>query len=191
MWNEEVAVRSLESEDPVTRSFAIDTVTKLGLRNAFDLILACLADPDQGVRCSAVFALGELRDERALAHLLRVAREAEPRERDEAFVALGAFRHPDIGALALATLPDLNSSRMARAAAARQLKGYDSPETVAALSRALREEADAWVAELAAESLQTLNRPSLAPLWREMLDDISNTNISTIARASLRALGEM
>ncbi|WP_437621913.1 HEAT repeat domain-containing protein [Sorangium sp. So ce1151] len=181
--------KALMDPDPVTRKVAIDRVVELNAPDAFDLIMPFLKDPVVDVRASAIFNLGELKDPRALPHLLKLAREAEEEVvRAEALRALGEFRHPDVSTLLIDEIQQPKRSRMARQESARQLRHYDSPEAVEALKRVILEDEDAWARELAAESLYTINRPSLIQTWNAAVSD-NNPDVVRYARLALVQLG--
>ena len=185
----EDAASALTSPDPVTRKVAVDRIVELRPPDAFDLVLPMLSDPVPRVRGAAAFNLGELGDERAVAHLLRMARsDTSEVARAEAFGALGAFRHPEIPQLLIDEIMRPKQSRMPVEESARQLRHYDAEEARAPLSRVLLQDEDAWARELAAESLLVHNAPSLVDVWSAALDD-DNPEVQRIAREALDWLG--
>ena len=73
----------LEAREPFVRRRGIDAVVRLGGKDAFEPLVAALADEDPGVRLAAVRALTDLEDPRAkepLARLVKIEKNARIRE---------------------------------------------------------------------------------------------------------------
>lgn len=65
------------NEDSFVRGHAAEALAYIGDRESAKVLLRQMEDPDPGVRYWCIFALGQLRDERALPALKRVAESPE------------------------------------------------------------------------------------------------------------------
>ncbi|MCE9556607.1 MAG: HEAT repeat domain-containing protein [Planctomycetes bacterium] len=92
---------ALGSRNPNTRAYAASTLGRIGTPHAFERFLAMLtSETDNKVRFFLIIALGELRDERAVAVLLPYLKVTEPLNRGRnirtAAKALGRIGSNDV-----------------------------------------------------------------------------------------------
>ena len=109
-------LNALKSSDSDQREQALDELGIQGsIQNPFDLILPFLQDPNEEVRGTAAFNLGEISDTRAIPYLLELVRN-DPSEvaRRDALAALGEFQDPEVLALLLEEMKRTPKSRGSR-----------------------------------------------------------------------------
>lgn len=181
-------MQQLQDPDPNVREAALDQLGTLKPENVLSFILPLLTDPDAEVRETAACNLGEIQDERAIPALLHVAAH-DPDEgvRYHALAALANYQHPTILPLLLAEVQREKRSRRPRQAVAAQLGRYDSDESIQAL-RTLLADPDPYVVIPAVDSLVALNRPALAPLWRDIIATTYHPYICVVAAQALAQL---
>jgi hypothetical protein len=140
----ESLLRALGSENPQTRAHAARALGRIGEQRAFSPIVALLAvEGDDTIRMRLMEALGELRDERAVAVLLPYLKGEEQRNRGW-IIRIAANALGNIGsesvieplAEVLANDPDW----FARLGAAEGLGKIRNPLATAALHGALKDE---------------------------------------------------
>ncbi|KDN18772.1 HEAT repeat domain-containing protein [Amycolatopsis rifamycinica] len=134
----------------------------------FDLLSASAGDPDAEVRETAAYGLGEIGDARAIPLLVGLV-EHDPAESVvvHALKSLESYRDPRIHRTLLREADRARHTRSPRWYAAKQLRWYDSPDSVDALIRLLASE-DALVQQAAEESLSIL-RPGERERWQRLL----------------------
>jgi HEAT repeat protein len=125
---------ALADEDPWVRYYACQSLAKLRVADAADLIIARMEDTAGQVRVAAVDALAHLRSDRALEALSRAAAESDPDIRRAAIVGLGTIREPK-------TLPLLRDVARSpdpatRLVAISALAEFSVPEVVPLLAHA-------------------------------------------------------
>jgi hypothetical protein len=86
----EPLVEALKDKEYLVKSNAMVCLAAYGPQVAQRMIEA-LSDPDQDVRAGAAWVLGELRDQRAIEHLERVAKDEYPLARIQAKASLVAM----------------------------------------------------------------------------------------------------
>lgn len=93
----EASIKNLLNSSPNVRANAIDQIGTLNPPQALEMILPFLVDEDSSVRETAAFNLGEIHDDEAIAHLIRVFKEEEDEEvRFYALRALREYRSAEI-----------------------------------------------------------------------------------------------
>ena len=184
----EKTLTQLQHSNPDTRESALDKIGTLKPDNAFEIILPFLWDTNPEVRETAACNLGEIDDNRSLAHLIDLAKN-DPQEkvRSEALSALDNFRTPEILMCLINEVHRVKQSRRPRQIAAQQLQYYDDERSVDALSLLLLEDDDVYVRIFAADSLLVLNRSKLLNVWQKALDDES-THVTEIANKAIKNL---
>ncbi|MEW5724697.1 MAG: HEAT repeat domain-containing protein [Thermodesulfobacteriota bacterium] len=157
-----VLVRALESDNPLYRAQAAQTLGTWGAGAAFAVgpLMEALADEDATVREAAAAALGSVGSGAAvavprLAELLKDDYEWARRKAAWALGEIGPAAAPAVPALALALLDD--RERLVREEAARALGkiGPAAAEAVPALKKALQDQ-DGWVGNEAARALKKI-----------------------------------
>lgn len=86
----EPLVEALKDKDYLVKSNAMIALSSFG-RQIFDRMLAALSDPDPDVRAGAAWILGELKDQRAIEALEKVAKDDYPLARIQAKASLMAM----------------------------------------------------------------------------------------------------
>lgn len=178
----------LQDSDPDVRANAIDEISTLNPPQALQMILPFLVDEDASVRESAAFNLGDIRDDQAIAHLIKVFKEDEDEEvRFYALRALRAYRSPEILRCLVEEAYYGQASRSLREEVAHQLGKYNEDEALQALISLLRTD-DTHVIIATVDSLQNLNRPRLGSIWETILQEYFHPYICKIAAKSLSEL---
>lgn len=132
---------------------------------AFDALFAATSDFEESVAIGAIFAIGQLRDERATALLLRVLQSPPgDRRRVHAIDALGELgdRRAVEPLIQVLATEDGGAAWLARRRAARALAKIGDPRAVGVLTDALRDR-DAGVREDAAQALAALTAARAQP----------------------------
>lgn len=159
------------SRDPaaILREDRLDKAIEEAGSGLFELLSDSVDDPDAEVRETAAYGLGELRDPRAVPLLIALV-EQDPAESVivHALKALESYHDPRIHETLLREADRTRNTRSPRWYAAKQLRQYDSEDSVNALIRLLASE-DALVQQAAEESLSIL-RPAERARWQRLLE---------------------
>lgn len=151
----------LNSSDARVREAAVDSLTDLMPGNVFELRKASMLDDDAEVRGAAACGLGLIGDKRAAPCLIdAVETDASEEVRSEALTSLAEYRGPEILECLVAEVGRPKKSRRPRQEVAKQLRYYDSRDSLAFLVTLLQDE-DVFVRDDAADSLYELNRDGL------------------------------
>lgn len=86
----EPLIEALKDKDYLVKSNAMVALSSFG-RQIFDRLVAALSDPDPDVRAGAAWILGELKDQRAIEALEKVAKDDYPLARIQAKASLMAM----------------------------------------------------------------------------------------------------
>lgn len=178
----------LRSPTPKEREAALDELGELNPPDALTSILPLLSDPDQGVRETAAFTLGEIHDQRAIPYLLTLAAHApEDSVRIYATEALGNYHDPRIQALLINAIARPESSPRLLHTIARQLRHYPSPVVLTALVDLLHR-ADARLAITIVDALSQMNQPALDATWHNLLLEADHAYLQKVAAEGLAHL---
>lgn len=181
-------LKRLQDSEPNVRANAIDEIGTVNPPQALQMILPFLVDEDSSVRESAAFNLGEIRDDQAIAHLIKAFKEDEDEEvRFYALRALREYQSPEILRCLVEEAYYGEASRSLREEVAHQLGKYNEDEALQALISLLRTD-DTHVIIATVDSLQKLNRPRLGRIWETILQEYFHPYICQIAAESLSEL---
>lgn len=86
----EALIEALKDEEYLVKSNAMVAISSYG-RQISDRMIEALGDPDQDVRAGAAWVLGELKDQRAIEGLEKVAKDSYPLARIQAKASLVAM----------------------------------------------------------------------------------------------------
>lgn len=86
----EALIEALKDDEYLVKSNAMVAIAAYG-RQVSDRMIAALGDPDQDVRAGAAWIMGELKDQRAIEALEKVARDSYPLARIQAKASLIAL----------------------------------------------------------------------------------------------------
>ena len=162
---EEKIQENLQSTDWKKRAAAIHEVAFLDLWNALDMLLPFLYDPNPNIRSAVAVDLEIIHDIRVVPHLIKFAQqETESEPLCAAYGTLRSYIVPAVGDFLLSEAPKQHEDRCIRQEIARQLRNYDTEQSVDVLVVLLDDE-DVYVVQYAAESLLILNRERLRPIW--------------------------
>lgn len=182
------ALNLLKSDDPDVRELALDHIGTLNPPNALEIILPFLHDENDEVRGTAACNVGEIHDQRAIGHLIDMLNgEPSRRVRAEILRSLGAYHSSEIFLCLLKERERKDVHRSAKNEIARQLRRYDSPESIGVLQQFLLREDDPYVRINAVDSLFCLNRVSLKPFWESLSKD-GHPYVRKTAREALASL---
>jgi HEAT repeat protein len=160
---------------------AMKALGLLKAKRAVPVIIPFLKDKDN--RETAVTALGQIGDQRAVEPILATLMETEKRYRNAAILALGRIGPPAFPAL----IRELRSPEvLLRRAAADALVGSDSPQVSSALMAALRD-SDEEVRASAARSLGWQGNVEAVPALVAAVSDSS----WRVVDAAVSALGDI
>jgi HEAT repeat protein len=183
----QTALLDLKSSNGETRELALDQVGTLKPKQAFEIILPFLRDPDSEVRGTAACNLGYIRDFRAIEPLLEAVRDEHNEEvRFEALSALDNYFDPTILHCLINEVYRRKNARGPRQIVARQLSKYNCEDSVDALIVLLEDE-DIYVRIFAVDSLLKLNRSRLRQIWQRVIQDESDY-VSDIAKIAISQL---
>jgi aminopeptidase N len=185
---EELAYDLAHGEPASARAFAARQVAALAADSAIPLLAAAVArDPFWGVRVQAANGLGWIGGDRTLTPLRRAAKDADPRVREAALLAMA--RSPSAeGDLLAAARSEL--SEMAAGAALRALGALRSPRAFDTLARALARESHAdRVRTAALAGLGVLGDKRGVPLALEQAAEGRAAALRLAAIGALRDLG--
>ncbi len=128
-------LRGLGDPAPWVRYYACQSLGKLGLEEAAQVIAPLVRDPAGQVRVAAVEALSHLKGPVATDALQEAAGSSEPDLQRAALIGLGLQRRPE--SLPLLLTAASSSEAATRLVALSALAGFESPQVLAALGRAL------------------------------------------------------
>ncbi len=182
-------LQNLQDPNAAIREAALDRIGELKPSNAVELIIPFLSDTDPEVRGTAACNLGLIHDNRAIPHLI-MAIESDQSEdvRAEALLSLAEYSSPEIADCLVAEVYRKKRSRPPRQEVAKQLRNYNTEQSIEALIALLQDD-DVFVRDHAAESLYRLNRPRLQDVWNKALSDQS-PDVQDIAKKALNELNE-
>lgn len=185
-----ILLTKLQDPDPEVREFALDEIGTLNPSNALEIICPFLSDEEAEVRASAACNLGEIQNEKAVPHLIRVARQDTDQEvRFQALSALESYHTPEIFNYLIHEAYHGQELRMLRQTVAHQLGDYDHEEAVDALLSLLQDD-DPHVLIPTVDSLFKLNRPRLKKVWQKVLLASFHPYLVQIAAQALANLEE-
>jgi HEAT repeat protein len=178
---QDALVGGLTDGEPWVRYYACQSLGKLHVTRATELISRLLVDDAGQVRVAAVEAIAKLGGEHALEVLERASEAADLDVRRAALLGLGALQRPS-------TLPVLLRAAAAedpttRALALSAIAESTAPEALAALSRAVSD-ADPRVRETAFELLAARPGPKATRWLIEQLARIEDREQALTALAS-------
>ena len=146
--------------------------------------IAALKDKDEYVRKAAAYALGKIKDPRAVEPLIAALKDHNSDVREAAAYALGKIKDPRAVEPLIAALKDEDSD--VRKAAAEALGEIKDPRAVEPLIAALKDESSS-VRRAAAEALGKIGDPrAVEPLIAALKDKDSD-----VRYAAAKALGEI
>ncbi|WP_394849962.1 HEAT repeat domain-containing protein [Pendulispora brunnea] len=161
-------MKKTRTPDAIEREKRLDEAIAQSADGLFELLLESISDVDSEVRETAAYGLGELADARGIPLLIElVERDVDEKVVLHALVSMESFRDSRIHQCLLREAVRIRATRSPRQHVARQLRWYDSQESVDAL-RALLTQDDALVSQLAEESLIVL-RPAERELWERIV----------------------
>jgi HEAT repeat protein len=165
----EALLRALGHADAPTRAAAARVLGRLEARPAGDALVTAMNDPDDDVRVGAMWALGELRFERAVESLTRFAAYYGRAPLGlTALEALARVGHPSSAALFRAALTD--RSALVRRIAAEGLGRSGETSAIQALEAMLASERDPQVRAAALFALEKLGRQGAGALASLLAD---------------------
>jgi HEAT repeat protein len=188
-----IVTDELADPAPLVRQIAADRLGWLAPRDAVTTLLPLLHDASPAVRQAAAAALGLVRDDACIPHLVAVARETQDDELIlQAVLSMAAYYADDIRDLLIEKLAADQFPSLARMKAAQQLWRYSDQETLELLVRlATDAREDVSVCIHASEALlfhdRRLRFPSaLEAVWHR-LRDRGSPHLVAVADAALAA----
>lgn len=176
-------LHKLQDSDPEVREKALDDIGILKPEGAIDLILPLLFDPNIQVRETAACNMGLIHDKRAVPHLINVVNsDVSEKVRSEALLSLAEYRGTDILACLIVEVARKKQSRRPRQEVAKQLKHYDTEDSIRCLVTLMQDD-DVYVRIYAADSLYVLNKQGLEKVWLGALEDTSDYVFQTAKKA--------
>ena len=162
----ETLIKELRSEYPDVRSQALDSLGLLHPEGSLETIIPFLNDPVADVRGTAALSLGMIQEPSALPYLLAyLDHETNEDARSFGFMALEYYPEPSALEYLIKEIGKPKVSRLPRQHIAEVLRYFNSESAVDTLISLFQEDNDAFVKQLAAESLLRLNRPRLQRFW--------------------------
>jgi len=169
------AIRGLSSKDKTIQNLSLRFLNAEG-KDRIQVLVEALKDKDSFVRRSAAYALGELKDPRAVEPLIEALKDENRRVRAETAEALGKLKDPRAVEPLIEALKDKDS--VVRGIAAEALGKLKDPRAVEPLIGALKDE-DWYVRKSAAEALGELRDPrAVEPLIKALKDKDRNVRAS-------------
>ena len=163
--------------EPAVREVAAERLGFLGGGGALELVVRLLDDPSLEVRSSAVAALGDLRDQRAVPHLVDLLKRARSEDDGEvlmqAVLSLQVYDHCEIRDQLLVSLSKENLPAAVRMKAVQQLWRYPGDGVRQALANIALTDPNLTTQANAAEALAFQDRflgspDSLTPIWNQL-----------------------
>ena len=181
-------LKKLNDPDPHVREFALDKIGTLKPAHALQMILPFLSDESVQVRETAACNLGEIQNQEAIPHLIKIAREdADQKVRFYALNALSAYSSLEILDCLVDEVYRGELSIMAKQTVAEQLGHYESQKAIDALVALLQDD-DPYVLVPTVDALLKLNSPQLRPIWQNI---VLNYDHSHLAKVALQALAQL
>ena len=138
---EEKIQENLQSTDWKKRAAAIHEVALLNLWNALDILLPFLYDPNPNVRSAVAVDLEIIHDIRVVPHLIKFAQqETEIEPLRAVYGTLRSYIVPAVGDFLLSEAQKQHDVQSVRIEIARQLRNYDTEQSVDVLVALLDDE---------------------------------------------------
>jgi HEAT repeat protein len=179
------AVRELSSDDPAVRSGAAIRLGQTKQKEAVDVLISALNDPEETVRVNVIRALGDIGDPRAIGPISPFVGDSQSAVRMAACQALGALRDEGgVPALEMAIRDDDESVRIV---AARALGEVPGPESIEVLLRvALQDESERIRSHVVKVVAQRRTREAVP-----RLESALRAESDSVRANAARALGEI